>query len=229
MNIFSSDVVMAGNEIDFLQEQLFPSSYTVLASTYGRAGDSVKLSLSGEETLVLPSEKYALSGLKEGSVISREALLELKKDEALHAARKKALRLIERREYTAAQLKLKLSEAMVPKEIILAVLRDLKDRGYLNDEKYAEAWIAAQLKRKPQGRRMLYVGLVRKGVSREEAERLIREAYPEEREEEACAALMRKLAGRRGLDVGELYPALARRGFSQVLIKKVFGRLKKTR
>ncbi len=220
---------MAGDDFDSLREQLLPSSYTVLNATYSRSGDSVKLSLSGDESIVLPSEKYALSGLKEGSDISREKLLELKKDEAFHAAKKKALRLLERRELTAAQIKLKLSEAMVPKEICLAVVKDLKGRGYLDDQKYGEAWITFQLKRKPQGRRLLYAGLLRKGVPREEAERLVREGYPEEREEEACEGLMRKLAGRRGLDADELFPFLARRGFSPALIKKVFGRLKKVR
>ncbi len=220
---------MAGKNSDSLQEQLFPSSYTILGAVYSRTGDSVKLSLSSDESLILPAEKYALTGLKEGGVLSREELLDLKKDEAMYAARRRALKLLERREFTAAQLKLKLSEAMFPKEIILAVLKDLTSRGYLNDEKYAEAWIASQLKRKPQGRRLLIIGLRRKGVAREEAERLIGAAYSQDQEEEACEALMRKVADRRGLDADELFPVMARRGFSPPLIRKVFSRLKKGR
>jgi SOS response regulatory protein OraA/RecX len=220
---------MAGKESDSLQEQLFPSSYTVLGAAYSRSGDSVKLSLSSEETLVLPADAYALSRLKEGSEISREELLTLKKDEAIFHAKRKALRLLERRALTAVQLKLKLAEAMVPKEIILDLLKELKERGLLNDQKYAEEWIASQLRRKPQGRRLLYVGLIRKGVPRPDAERLLAAAYPEEKEEEACQATMIKLAGRRGLDPSELLPALARRGFSPSLIKRVFARLKKNR
>ncbi|MBN2353331.1 MAG: regulatory protein RecX [Spirochaetales bacterium] len=218
---------MAGEESESLHEQLFPSTYTVLGASYSRAGDSVKLSLSHEETLVLPAEKYALSGLKEGSDLTRDNLLNLKKDETVHTARKRALKALERREYTASQLKRKLSEAMFPKEIIAAVLKDLRERGYLSDEKYARAWIESQLKRKRQGRRLLFNGLVQKGVSREEAERSIGEAYTEDQEEAACEALMRKLASRRGFIFGELFPFMARRGFSPSLIKEVFGRLKK--
>lgn len=111
--------------------------------------------------------------------------------------------------------------------MIVAVLKDLTSRGYLDDEKYAEAWIESQLKRKPQGRRLLLVGLRRKGVGREEAERLVGTAYSKDREEEACASFMWKVAARRGLETDELFPVMARRGFSLPMIKKVFGRLKK--
>ena len=90
---------------------------------------------------------------------------------------KNTLKLIERREYTAAQLKRKLSEAMFPREIVASVIEDLKGRGYLNDGKYARAWIESQLKRKQQGRRLLLHGLIQKGVSREEAERTIGEMF----------------------------------------------------
>ncbi len=218
---------MAGKEPKSLQDQLFPSDYTVLGASYSRTGDSVKLALSGEETLVLPAEKYALSRLKEGSVLTRDELLSLKKDEAVYTARRRALKLIERREYTAAQLKRKLSEAMFPREIVDSVIEDLKGRGYLNDGKYARAWIESQLKRKQQGRRLLLHGLIRKGVSREEAERTIGELFGDDREEAACEAFMRKLAARRGRLSEELFPAVARRGFDPTLIRQVFRRIKK--
>jgi regulatory protein len=218
---------MAKDDSESIEEILFPSSYTVLKTAYSSSGESVKLTLSGEETLVLPADKYALSKLREGSELSREELLELKRLEALFAARRKALKILERRPYTAAQLKLKLAEALVSREIIAELLADFHERGLIDDGKFAEAWIAEQLKRKPQGRRLLLAGLLRKGVSRVEAARLIAEAYPAELEEEQCAAFMKKLIGRRGLEADELLPALARRGFDVNLVKKVYRRLKK--
>jgi regulatory protein len=218
------------NKIDSesLHDTLFPATYTVTAAVYSRLGESVKLTLSGEEKLVLPSDRYALMQLREGSLLSREALLELKQVEARYMARKKALQLLERRAYTGAQLKFKLSQAMYPREIIRDVLADLTERGYLDDEKYAEGWIAAQIKRKPQGRRLLFAGLARKGVNRREAERLIASAYPPEREEEQCEQFMKKLACRRGWEADNLLPAVARRGFDIALIKKVYRRIRKT-
>jgi regulatory protein len=207
-------------------EQIFPASYTVQAATYSRAGDSVKLTLSSDETLVLPSDTYALLKIGEGGVLEREELLRLKKIEAVHIARQKGLRLLERRAFTAAQLKARLGEELFPKEVVEEVLKDFSARGYVNDEKYGEAWIAAQLKRKPQGRRLLYLGLVRKGIGRKQADRLLTEAYPQEREEEICEKLLEKLADGRGSDGARLLNALARRGFGIPLIKKVYKRFK---
>ncbi len=219
---------MNTNDSESLKDTLFPSHYTVVSAVYNRTGDSVKLTLSGEETLVLPAEKYALSQLREGGTLEREQLLELKKIEAFHAARKKALSLLERRAYTGARLKLKLSEAMFAENIIRQVMDNLRESGYLDDEKYGEAWIAAQIKRKPQGRLLLYAGLVRMGVPRREAERLVASGYPREVEEEQCGLFMRKLAAQRGWEADELLPALARRGFDITLIKRVYRNLKKS-
>jgi regulatory protein len=214
---------------DSLQEQLLPSSYTVLGVTYNRTGDSVTLALSGEETLILPSEQYALSKLREGSVIEKEDLRELKKIEAVHAARRKGLRLLERRAFTTAQLKARLGEELFSRETVEEVIRDFTERGFLNDKKYAEGWIAAQLRRKPQGRKLLYLGMLRKGIGRQQAEQMLAAGYPAELEEETCAALMAKMAERAGWEAARLLPALVRRGFSPVLAKRVFHDLKKSR
>ncbi len=222
-------VLMAPRDIDNLKDTLFPSTYTVTAVTYSRSGDSVKLTLSGDEHLVLPSGKYALMNLREGSDFSREELQNLKKAEAAFTALKKALGLLERRAYTGAQLKLKLVEAMFPTEIIRDVIRDLTERGYLDDVKYAQAWIASQIRRKPQGRRLLYAGLVRKGVNRHDAEKMIADGYSAAEEEAQCEICLKKFATRRGWDAEELWPAVVRRGFDMTLIRKVYRRLKMNR
>jgi regulatory protein len=220
---------MMAEKKDLLQEQLFPSSYTVLGVTYSRTGDSVTLALSGEETLVLPSEQYALSQLREGSVIEKEDLKEFKKMEVLYAARRKGMKLLDRRAFTAAQLKARLGEELFSREIVEEVIRDFTERGFLNDKKYAEGWIAAQLRRKPQGRKLLYLGMLRKGIARQQAEQMLAAGYPAELEEETCAALMAKMAERAGREAARLLPALVRRGFSPALVKRVFQALKKHR
>jgi regulatory protein len=220
---------MASRDIDNLKDTLFPSVYTVTAVTYSRSGDSVKLTLSGDEQLVLSSEKYALMNLREGCEIPREELLKLKKAEAAFAARKKSLTLLERRAYTGAQLKMKLTEAMFPAEIIRDVIKDLTERGFLDDVQYAQAWIASQIRRKPQGRRLLYAGLVRKGVNRHDAEKMITDGYAPAEEEAQCEICLKKFAARRGWEAEELLPAVARRGFDMTLIRKVYRRLKMNR
>jgi regulatory protein len=211
---------------DSLTDTLFPYSYTVLSAVYNRAGDSVKLALSGGESLVLPAEKYALLSLREGSTLARERLLELKKIEVFHSAKKKAIRLLEHRAYTGAQITLKLTAAKYPKEIIPEVVRELRDHGCLDDLKYAEEWVAVQLKRKPQGRGLLYAGLVRRGIDRRDAERIIGSQYPPELEKEQCELFMKKAAGRRGWEAAALLPVLARRGFGAALIRRVYKELK---
>jgi regulatory protein len=92
-----------------------------------------------------------------------------------------ALWLLGRRRYTYAELKKKLvtkSKLAPPDpgnqtsdnqtgEEIKKILNRLADYGYINDAQYAELYIQDQLKRKPQGIRLIKAKLGLKGVEKE--------------------------------------------------------------
>jgi regulatory protein len=165
--------------------------------------------------------------LGEGTVIKKERLLELKRIEEIHRAKQKGLRLLDRRSYSAAQLKAKLEEDLFSPEAIEEVLKGFSSHNYINDDRFAQDLITAELKRKPIGRRFLYQRLLHKGIKRTTALQMIEAGYSIEQEEELCEKLMEKLIRKRGTDIKKIFPTLARRGFGGPLIKKVFERLRK--
>jgi regulatory protein len=190
----------------------------------------VKLILSKQETLILPSDKYALMNLREGSVIDNTELKTLKEIEEIHSAEQKGLVWLRHRAHSIAELRSKLSEELYSLKSIEEVIGRFIELGYLNDEAFAENWISAQLKQKPVGKLFLSHGLFRKGIKRSIAARVLEAVYPSEIEEEYCEKLIQKLAARRGLDKNRILPSLSRRGFSIPVIHKVFNKfIKKER
>jgi regulatory protein len=78
-----------------------------------------------------------------------------------------ALRLLARAEQCRAGLSLKLQKKQFPKAIINSVLDELEDSAYLDDARFARAWLSARVKRpgKPQSPRSLLAGLLRRGLN----------------------------------------------------------------
>jgi regulatory protein len=206
-----------------LNAELFPTSYTVLSAVYSRSGESVRLSLSHDEQLVLPADRYALLRVGEGSVLKRAALLELKQEELIFRTKQKAIALLERRPFTVSSLAAKLGEYLFPKEVIMTVVRELTDVGYLDDGKYGENWVISQLKRKPVGRIVLSHGLRRKGIAPPLAEKILDSVYPAGVEIEYCEKALLKLQRRKVSDKRKLFAALSRLGFAAPVVKQVLA------
>lgn len=219
---------MPENDSSSLNAKLFPALYTVLGVRFNRTADRVTLSLSHDEKLILPADLYTRGKIREGSTISKERLIDFKKSEELLRVKQKAVQLLEFRPLTAVILRTKLRERMYSSEAIDKVVDELTEKGFLDDQKYAENWVVSQLKKKPVGRGQLLRGLLGKGVDRKEAERLLGTVYSPEDEAGHCEKMLAKLLRMRpGLDAKKILPALARRGFGAQIIKKIYEQYKK--
>ncbi|MCL6581660.1 MAG: recombination regulator RecX, partial [Firmicutes bacterium] len=155
--------------------------------------------------------------------------------EALEEARRYALGLLARRPRTRHELETKLASRGYPESVVADVLAQCIEAGYVDDRRFAEAWVEECCRSRPRGSRRLRVELRRRGVSPELVEEALRALVPEEREAELAALVVeRHLRGRAGAVAGgteadaltrRLWGLLRRRGFGVDACKEALRRV----
>jgi regulatory protein len=153
-----------------------------------------------------------------------DALTESYIDEALLSdervrAKGKALRLLGHRALTAGELRDRLEAKEFSDRTIRRVIEDLSRVGLLNDAAFAESFVHDRMTLKPCSKRMLVVELTRKGLSEEEAVRIVDASYGPASEAEVAAGLARKKA--RSLAGGD--PLARKRKIADFLFRRGFG------
>lgn len=116
-------------------------------------------------------EKYALYKDFE---IAPSLLKKIVYDSEYFRVKNYVLRLLAKRSYFEKELKKKLSLKNYPSEIIDCVIEDIKNLGYIDDEKYAEQFVEHHLKIRKYGLNRISNDLQRKGVSRNIIDKLIK-------------------------------------------------------
>ncbi len=104
--------------------------------------------------------------LKEGNTITEEELERIRNDVLLQDAKQYALKLLDRKEYTEAGIKAKLTEHGCDRICIDLTVQFLKDYRYIDDEEYAKRYITSALWSGKSGMRKIEYDLSRKGISR---------------------------------------------------------------
>jgi regulatory protein len=146
-----------------------------------------------------------------------------------------ALRILDFRFNSEAELRRKLAVKKFGKEDIEATIARLRDEKWLDDERFAAALVRTR-SMKRIGRLRLQRELSAAGIDRETAERVLRENANPEREREALEALCRrKFAAlerkhgaefvRSGAGRAKLAGALARSGYDHAAITDVIDHL----
>lgn len=148
------------------------------------------------------------------------------REQLVRRARERALYLLAAMPRTEQQLreKLQTSRAGYPDDVINEVLEYVKERRYVDDAAYARDYLRARASKK--SRRMIFLELQRKGISRELAQEALQEweqladepSSFEECQQQAIIQAIRKKridpseASRE--EMARLYQSLARKGFT---------------
>ncbi|MFH1848545.1 MAG: regulatory protein RecX [Candidatus Omnitrophota bacterium] len=140
-------------------------------------------------------------------------------EDKLKKAKFQALKLINIRPRSTSEMNEKLAQKEYPKEIIDAVMSDLKKQGLLNDLKFSRLWINSRMSSNPRGLPLLKKELKEKGVKKEAIDKIMADVKDETDEFEVVRNLaFRRLAHMGGLDKAtakrRLFNFLKRRGFS---------------
>ncbi len=146
-------------------------------------------------------------GLAEGQHLAPNEVARLASAAERQRARTAALRLLQRRLRSRAELEVALRRRGVPREEALAVIGELARSGWIDDGRFARAWIADRLALRPSGARKLRAELAVRGVAPAVIADALREQLLPEQEE----ALALRQAGDRLRRLQGFPPQVARR------------------
>ena len=134
--------------------------------------------------------------------------------ERLKQGKKRALHLLEKRDYSRQELFARLEKDGYEQEYIEEILCYLDSFHYLDDERYAETF--TRYKKEKMSRQQIKQKLMQKGVSREVIENVIDEEYDLDESIHIRKLLEKKNFSSVSVDEGEfrrMYNYLLRRGF----------------
>jgi len=141
---------------------------------------------------------------------------------AAYIAEKAAMGYLSRAEQSRFGLSRKLGQKKHSAEAIRLALDYLESKSYLDDSRYAEAWLRERLIHHAEGREALLAGLLSRGIGRDVAREAVSACFAEVDEADLCRRAIDRLA-RQGKTGVKLQVALARKGFPRGIIAACLG------
>lgn len=156
----------------------------------GGKGRTATVELDGAESIKL--EKTAAAGLLPGQMLDPEEIDRLQRESRLEDAYARCLGLLARRPRSRAEIERYLHGRKLPDAETGLVLARLSERGWIDDRKFARAWVENRQEFRPRSVRALQLELRRFGIPEDDA----REALGEIQEGDAALSAARKKAPR---------------------------------
>jgi regulatory protein len=138
--------------------------------------------------------------------------------EPMVLANEKALRLLKLRPHTVFELSTKLKRAGFDKNTIEAVASDLVSQDYLNDQRFAEAFLDSLIKYKTFGFYGLRAKLIQRGIDARIIEELLTQNLNLDSEQKIAEKMLAKT---RETDSIKQARSLASKGFRTEVIRRV--------
>ncbi len=191
-----------------------------------RSKKRLSVFVDGEFAFSLDKETIAQFGLKEGKRVDSQFLEQVVLEEQFRLCRDYAFLLLSYKARTEKELRERLEKKGYSPEVIARVFERLKELGLVDDEKLAQDYVEDRIKVGHKGRWRVRQELLKRGLSRQQIERALKQA-PDETEA-ARMVLEHFLPRYKRLDQEtrkrRLYGLLARRGFSAETIARVMSR-----
>lgn len=190
--------------------------------------DRFSVFLDGEFAFGIHQDVLLKSGIAQGDELDSGQIEKILSLEERRAAKEKAMRLLAVRPRSNKEIADRLHQAKFPDKVIDWVIPELERVGLLNDLEFAKMFARSRMITKPVGEFLLRRELAQKGLSEEQIEAGVEEAYAETDE----LKVARNIATRRkkrysALDEVKakkrLSDFLIRRGFSWEIVKDIIG------
>ena len=164
-------------------------------------------------------------GIREGEPLSEESLREIEEEILPTRAKRRAMNLLQNRDYTEAGLREKLRNGDYPESCIEEAVAYVKSYGYVDDCRYAGDFITYNLDRKSRTR--MEQDLMRKGIIKDTI-RTVFEELEEQGTSQDEGAMIRRLLEKKkydpqtatGQEKQRMYAFLYRRGFRAEVISR---------
>ncbi len=156
--------------------------------------------------------------IREGKEITEENLREIREEILPLRAKKRAMNLLQKREYTSASLREKLRDGEYPEACIEEAVAYVESYGYVDDRRYTKDFIVYNLERKSRMR--IEQDLMRKGVHKDTI-RAVFEELEEDGTRQDEVSMIRNLLEKKKYDAKtadaqekqRMYAFLYRKGF----------------
>lgn len=214
-----------------MAETLGPRVARVRASA--RAPEVCLVEVEGIGRFRIDVRTASALGLAEGQHLAPDEVARLASAAERQRARTAALRLLQQRLRSRAELEVALRGRSVPREAALAVIGELARAGWIDDGRFARAWIADRLALRPSGARRLRAELAARGVAPSViAEALQEQLLPEQEEAMALRQAQSRLQRLQGFPPHvarrRLVGWLKRRGYSAGTIANTLRKVEQT-
>jgi regulatory protein len=156
--------------------------------------------------------------LSEGMTLAEQQVLDIQQGAVKQEATDYALKLLERRLHSAAELAKKLAAREYGPTLIEEVIRDLTRLGYVDDARFAKTKARSAAEHKQHGKRRALVELIKSGVKGEVARKALDDVY----DSRDTLAVARKLAEKQAPRLKRLDPQVARRRLVGMLQRRGF-------
>ena len=156
--------------------------------------------------------------LREGMPLSDEQVQAIQLGEVRQECFDAAIRLLESRLQSTAEMRRKLMRKEFGQTIVDAVIDDLTRLGYLDDERFARTKALSAAEHKLHGKRRAKMGLLKAGVKSDVADKALGDIYDSTDTLAAARALAEKQAAR----LKKLDPQVARRRLIGMLQRRGF-------
>lgn len=177
-----------------------------------------RIYIDEESAFILYGGELRRLGVREGEPLSEECLREIREEILPKRAIKRAMNLLQKREYTTEGLREKLRGGEYPESCIDGAVAYVESYGYVDDLRYARDFITYNLDKKSRTR--IEQDLARKGVDK----KTVRAAFGELEEEGTkqdepamirCLLEKKKYDGKTATmqEKQKMYAFLYRRGF----------------
>lgn len=187
-----------------------------------RNPDRVNVYVDGKFLFSLDVSQVVDLGVKVGLEISENELAELKRASEFGKLYQRALEWVLMRPHSEKEcrdyLRRKIFERKLDKNYIDKIVEKLKDKRYLDDCRFAEWYVENRFSKKGVSVKRLKIELLKKGVSKDIIEQVLRDSSRNDREE-----LEKMIAKKRSRypDDEKLTAYLVRQGFPYDLVREM--------
>lgn len=177
------------------------------------------VAIDGVGRFRLDAATVSALAIEEGRDIDARAARRIADAAVRQDGRATALRLLNRRLRSRTELAAALRRRGTSGAVLQTLLAELTHAGWIDDARFARAWVADRLALRPGGRRRLKAELIAKGIARDLADETIGAMLTPQAEEELALAQ----AGGRWRRLQRLPPPVARRRLAGWLQRRGFG------
>lgn len=164
--------------------------------------------------------------LQVGQELSPTKIARLQAEDQREVAYIQALRFLDYRPRSRAEVRKNLEKHAIPPEVITDVFKRLERSGLVNDERFAQDWVENRSEFRPRSRRALAFELHQRGLDDSAIKKALEGINEEALAYQAAIKQSRRFDGLSLRDFNnKLGSYLARRGFSYEVIKHVVAKV----